>query len=452
VFLLVVLPTFVRAQLLFTTNDGAITITGYAGKPTDVNIPGETNGYPVTSIAPYAFQGSTSITNVTIPGSVTNIGYRAFMYSSALKNVSLTNGLISIGENAFSFCGPILSIDIPGGVIDIGQQAFFDTTLENVTLPDTVQSIGPAAFCSTHLTNIVLPHGLTNISNSLLLACTSLEQVTIPDTVISIGPSAFNSCFSLQEPVFPAGLISIGSDAFTACRNFTNLFIPANVSEIGIRAFQACSHLLAINVDPSNAVFSSLDGVVFDKSHSTLLFFPNGRIGNYAIPGGVTTIASSAFDLGSETRLPGPDNVTIPASVTNIGNSAFSACRNLAGLYFLGNAPTNVGSNIFYKDDNAVAYYLPGTSGWSSTFAGIPAVLWNPQAQTGEPGFGVKSNQFGFRIVGSSNLFVVIEAATNLLSPTWQPVQTNTLTNGSVYFSDADWTNFNTRFYRFRAP
>ena len=45
----ILLPVVVRAQLTFTTNNGAITITGCAGTPTVLNIPGVTNGYPVTS-------------------------------------------------------------------------------------------------------------------------------------------------------------------------------------------------------------------------------------------------------------------------------------------------------------------------------------------------------------------------------------------------------------------
>ena len=452
VYWVVFFPMNTGAQLLFETNDGAITITGYTGKPTDLNIPSTTNGYPVTSIAAYALSGSFSLTNVTIPGSVTNIGYHGFIYSSALKNVSLTNGLLSIGDGAFSQCSQLVSVTIPSGVTDIGEQVFFNSGLQNVTIPDTVRSIGAAAFCSTWLTNIVLPTGLTNINNSLLLACNSLQHVTIPETVTSIGDSAFNSCLALEEPVLPAALTSIGADAFDSCFNFTNLYIPANVREIGLNAFHQCRYLADITVAPSNTVFSSLYGVVFDKDHTTLLFFPNGRSGNYAIPGGVTTIATHAFDVGSEIHLPGPANVTIPATVTNIGDSAFSGCRNLAGLYFLGDAPTNAGSSVFYDCDQAVAWYLPGASGWSSTFAGIPALPWNATAQSGEASFGVKSNQFGFRIAGSTNLFVIIEAAANLPSPAWQPLQTNTLTNGSVYFSDPAWTSFGSRFYRLRAP
>jgi hypothetical protein len=46
----------------------------------------------------------------------------------------------------------------------------------------------------------------------------------------------------------------------------------------------------------------------------------------------------------------------------------------------------------------------------------------------------------------------VVEASTDLINPTWSPVNTNTLTDGSSYFSDPDWTNYATRFYRLRSP
>src|SRR5215470_9906008 len=127
---LMFLPGLAGAQLIFTTNDGAITITGYAGNPTDLNIPSATNGYPVTSIEANAISGSGSLTNLTIPGSVTNIGSRAFSYSYSLRNISLGNGLISIGDGAFSFCYGLSSVAIPNGVTELGEQAFFNSSLE----------------------------------------------------------------------------------------------------------------------------------------------------------------------------------------------------------------------------------------------------------------------------------------------------------------------------------
>ena len=68
------------------------------------------------------------------------------------------------------------------------------------------------------------------------------------------------------------------------------------------------------------------------------------------------------------------------------------------------------------------------------------------QIRSGSP--GVRTNQFGFDITGTSNIVVVVEANTNLTNPTWSPLRTNTLTDGSSYFSDPQWTNHPSRFYR----
>ena len=77
-------------------------------------------------------------------------------------------------------------------------------------------------------------------------------------------------------------------------------------------------------------------------------------------------------------------------------------------------------------------------------------MLWNPRVQPGS--FGVRSNQFGFTISGTSNLVIVVEACTRLANPSWYPLQTNTLTGDSFYFSDPQWTNYPSRFYRLRWP
>ena len=96
--------------------------------------------------------------------------------------------------------------------------------------------------------------------------------------------------------------------------------------------------------------------------------------------------------------------------------------------------------------------YLPGTSGWGPSYAGRPAVLWNPQVQTTDGSFGVRQNQFGFDIAGTLDIPLVIEASTALAPASWLPLQTCTLTNGLLYFSDPQWTNYSKRFYRIRSP
>jgi hypothetical protein len=98
---------------------------------------------------------------------------------------------------------------------------------------------------------------------------------------------------------------------------------------------------------------------------------------------------------------------------------------------------------------------LPGTTGWGTTFAAQPTALWtqpNPSILNDEPGFGVQSNRFGFTISWATNISVVVQACTNLVNPVWSPVGTNSLTNGTSYFSDAQWTNYRARYYRLSAP
>jgi len=107
-----------------------------------------------------------------------------------------------------------------------------------------------------------------------------------------------------------------------------------------------------------------------------------------------------------------------------------------------------------FNGDSAKAYYLPGTTGWGafSTNTGLPTVLWNPLIKTADDSFGLSNNQFGFNITGTTNIPIVVEASANLATASWTALQTCTLTNGSVYFSDPEWTNYPARFYRIRSP
>jgi hypothetical protein len=137
--------------------------------------------------------------------------------------------------------------------------------------------------------------------------------------------------------------------------------------------------------------------------------------------------------------------------VVSIGESAFSDCFNLQFAFFLGYTPGVSDASVFDGCTN-VCYYLPGKSGWTTNYDGRPAYLWNPVPQAAGPSFGVRTNRFGFGITGEANIPIVVEATTNLAGGSWVPLQTCTLTNGSIYFSDPAWTNYPTRLYRIRSP
>jgi len=199
-------------------------------------------------------------------------------------------------------------------------------------------------------------------------------------------------------------------------------------------------------VDALNPAYSSTNGVLFNKHQTTLVEYPNTLVGDYVVPGGVTNIGNFAFSDSSFLT-----SVTLPNSVFSIGISAFEDCTSLSGLYFYGNAPV-ADATAFNYDTNVFVFYLPGATGWGASFDGLPASPWVFQMQTSPGSFGVQTNQFGFGIIGATNLAVVIEGCTNLSSQGWLPIQTNLLTGGSFYFSDAQWTNYPSRFYRIRSP
>lgn len=85
----------------------------------------------------------------------------------------------------------------------------------------------------------------------------------------------------------------------------------------------------------------------------------------------------------------------------------------------------------------------------AGTFILPPA---SPQVQSSDASFGVRTNQFGFNIIGSRGLVTVVEVSTNLTNPIWTPVKTNTLTGAPRYFADPGWNNYSRRFYRLRSP
>jgi hypothetical protein len=233
--------------------------------------------------------------------------------------------------------------------------------------------------------------------------------VTLPNSVTSIGQGAFASCTGLASVNFGNSVTNIGESAFFHCSSLTNVTIPDSVTSIGDQAFYECNGLISVT-----------------------------------IPNSVTSIGDQAFESCN-----GLTSVTIPNSVTSIGDSVFFDCNSLTSAYFLGNAPTDDGTAFtgYYGSDPATVYFLPGTTGWGSTFGGVPVMLLNPQANMS----GFTGGHFGFSLTGPANVVVVVEACTNLSHPVWLPVATNTFSgSGTSTFSDS--SGYPSRYYRFRSP
>jgi len=320
--------------------------------------------------------------------------------------------------------------------------------------------------------------------------------VTIPSAlnglpVTSIGEGAFYGVRTINSVTIPNSVTGIGDQALLGCESLTNISLGSSVTNLGNNVFDGCVSLTNILVATLNPAYESADGVLFDKNEHMLFAYPPGKAGSYAIPTGVTNVGPYAFSSctsltnltlpASMTRI-GPDafasfmglsHIGIPDGVGTIGTNAFSGCfllasaalgkgvtniedyafgecTNLRAMYFRGNAP-GIANDAFFGA-YFTAYYLPGTTGWGTTFGGLPAVLWNPHVPTGDVSFGVLQNGFGFNIAGTPDVPLVVEACTNLGTQSWMALQNCTLTNGSIHFNDPHWTNFPARFYRIRSP
>ena len=498
--LLLTLPAVVEAQSYtnnygiwtYTNANGTTTITGYSGPGGAVTIPSEINDLPVTSIGASAFYECRFLTSVTIPDSVTSIGDYAF-YACSMSSITIPNSVISIGDWAFYECN-LAGVTIGSGVKTIGDWAFGYCSLITLTIPNSVTSIGDWAFGDCwDLTTVTIGNGVTNIGTSIgaasFVECESLTSVTIGAGVTNIGDQVFLDCLNLtnitvdtRNPAYcdvdgvlfnkslttlvecpgrlagaytiPNGVSSIEDFAFYECVGLTSVSIPDSVTNIGSYAFWHCSGLTNVTIGDNvtnigEEAFSNcfgLTSVIIPDSVITIgasAFFTCNNLSSVRIGKSVTSIGDYAFQ-----GCPGLSSVTIGSGVTNIGAGAFFSSKNLSSVYFEGNAPS-LGSDVFDGDTNATVYYLPGTTGWGAPF-GVSTVLWNPEVQPGS--FAVRTNQFGFNITGSSNLVVVIQATTSLANPTWSPLQTNTLNGSPLYFSDPQWTNYPSRFYRVTWP
>ena len=123
-----------------------------------------------------------------------------------------------------------------------------------------------------------------------------IKSVSLPDGLTSIGGFAFRGCTSLSSVTIPDSVTSIGYYAFSGCTSLTSVTIPDSVTTIEDSAFSGCTSLTAINVAEGNTAYVSENGVLFNKSKTSLIQYPAGKTDSaYTIPDSVTSIGYYAF-------------------------------------------------------------------------------------------------------------------------------------------------------------
>lgn len=446
----------------------------------------------VNIIGQWAFSDCVSLTNITIPGSVGIIGDHAFYSCAGLTNIEISPGVTNIEGSAFQNCDRLTRVTIPASVASIGEGPFFYcsrlTAIEVDASNPAYSSADGVLFNSDRTVLIecpggkagdyVIPNSVTGIGDWAFNQCFKMTGVLIPNSVTNIGRGAFMDCSALSQITIPESVIIIGGYSFSHCSGLGRITIPGSVASIGSEAFSFCYNLSAIDVDESNPFYRSVDGVLFNKEQTQLYQFPASKFlqnprfndGVYQIPGSVTFIGGWAFansagltnviipngvtSIGSGTFY-GCDNLTtltIPASVNRIEYRAVQYCSHLTGVYFKGNAPS-LGSEVFDGDSFVTVYYLPATSGWDLTYGECPTKPWNlPSLAIRHSNLGAAANPLEFALAGASGQLVVVEVCSDLVHPAWTPFQTNIIRGDLFRFSDPQWTNTPSRFYRLCLP
>jgi len=320
---------YLTIQKVDEENDGTydyVEISGCDKSVTEIDIPSQIEGLPVTSIANGIFSWCTSLTDITIPDSITSIGKDAFNCCSKLTSINvmknnnnfnsidgilfnkeqtkiiaypagkteisytIPDGVTSIESSAFTYCHALTDIIIPDSVTSIGDYAFsVCESLKNITIPESVTNIGANVFISTPWLNskkkenplvivnnilvngsscsdnVVISDDVTSIADYAFSFNSRITSVTIPDSVKSIGDYAFYNCDKLESVTIQNGVTSIGKCAFFICYHLKSVIIPESVKSIGEFAFNE-TWLESITIkNPDCEIFDS-EGTITDDA------------------------------------------------------------------------------------------------------------------------------------------------------------------------------------------
>ena len=321
----------------FNYYSGSVTI------PSSVTFNGTT--YTVTGIGNYAFMQSPDLTAISIPSTVTYLGYAACYNCTSLTSVNFPSNVTSLGEFCFQNC----------------------SALTTVRLNDTQ---------------------LTTIPRQCFMACTALQTLTLPSTLTLIDSFTFYQCESLASVNLPVGLQTLNPSSFADCSSLTQVYIPSSVNLIYDNVFNGCQALVAITVNSANSNYSSIDGVLFNKTGDALIAYPNMHAQSYSVPDGVSVIMGAAFEgCNNVTRVTLPlslkriegnaftdcinlQSISIPSGVEYIGSAAFIACKKLSSVT-IPPSVTYIGDAAFALCDELQSIYVESTNAHYKSDLGV---------------------------------------------------------------------------------
>ena len=338
----------------------------------------------MTELAQETFSGCTALESVTPSEQLKKIGHFAFKDCVSLERFCLSDGTM-IGQDAFFGCEKLRDIGTPrlpdevnacafrscagladerGFVIVSGNLFGYYGKDENVIIPEGVTDICPDAFRENvtikgyrfynretsyrpeaSLKSVRFPASLRRIHRYAFRGCRELALSSLPENLEYLGEEAFAYCGKLGNFSLSSSL-RMGKDVFAESRlkslrlppewkklpdrllkrslKLKRLELPAALEEWDSQALSACEGLEELCFTGENALFETVDNVLFRRSPRELLFYPAGKKDkSYAVPEGTEIVAPQAFQVNVYLK-----ELRIPASVHTMGDRAFAGAED----------------------------------------------------------------------------------------------------------------------------
>ena len=402
----------------FSEDGQTVSITGFDGSRSVVEIPETYGGAKVTSIAAGAFRGQTMITDVVIPEGVTYIGREAFAGCSALVRVKIPTSVTQVGANLFE--GTPYDSTLTGELVYINSILYrCQSDAVTVSIRQGTTVIAEEAFINrVNLAAIVVPDGVSYIGSNAFKNCSALSQIEIPKSVRDIVANAFDGTkwyedrkhgmiyindllyrvpaeiiVQSEQPtgslsdkdaaemaksgvatqVIPNTNVIVKEDITTICTlAFANtpvqtVQLPSTLTAIRYGAFQNCTALKQITL-PKSMTF--IEGGAFQNCSA---------LTSISVPQNVTYLGASAFSGCTSLT-----SATLPQTITRISSGLFENCSSLTTVQ-ASSALTSIGSRAFAETSALSSFTFPQTltAVGAESFTGSGIVTANlPQSVT----------------------------------------------------------------------
>lgn len=402
----------------FSEDGQTVSITGFDGSRSVVEIPETYGGAKVTSIAAGAFRGQTMITDVVIPEGVTYIGREAFAGCSALVRVKIPTSVTQVGANLFE--GTPYDSTLTGELVYINSILYrCQSDAVTVSIRQGTTVIAEEAFINrVNLAAIVVPDGVSYIGSNAFKNCSALSQIEIPKSVRDIVANAFDGTkwyedrkhemiyindllyrvpaeiiVQSEQPtgslrdkdaaelaksgvatqIIPYTDVIVQGETTTICTlAFANtpvqkVQLPSTLTTIHYGAFQNCTALKQITL-PKSMTF--IEGGAFQNCSA---------LSSILVPQNVTYLGASAFSGCTSLT-----SATLPQAITRISSGLFENCSSLTTVQ-ASSALTSIGSRAFAETSALSSFTFPQTltAVGAESFTGSGIVTANlPQSVT----------------------------------------------------------------------